>query len=217
MTTPRRRQVSLLLQEFGLARASDLESRGVCRPLLRTMLREGMIHSPARGLYCVRGFGSAESRALAVVAKRVPSSVVCLLSAVRMHALDAAEGGRSIGNPLMPTIWIALPPTARTPRLPQVRVRVVRLSGACLREGVQHRPIDGTSIPVFSPAKTVVDCFRFRHRAGIGLPLAVEALREYLRLHPGDAARAELAVHARHARMSRVMEPYLVALEGLPR
>ncbi len=197
---------------MGVARARDLEARGVCRPLLRTMHREGTVRTLARGVYCLPGYTPSESQAMALVAARASSAVFCLVSALRLHGMeDAVALARGV-NPTVPTPWIALPPTARVPLLPQCRLRVVRMSGPLLAAGVQERVVDQVRVRLFSPAKTVVDCFRFRGRPGLGVPVAVAALREFLKLHPGEDARDELRRHAALARMATVMRPYLEAL-----
>jgi hypothetical protein len=64
------------------------------------------------------------------------------------------------------------------------------------------------TLRVYSPAKTVADCFKYRHK--IGIDVAVEALRDFSRMHRGGAT--ELAHHARICRVARVMQPYLDAI-----
>lgn len=71
---------------------------------------------------------------------------------------------------------MAIPPHTPTPRLDQPALRVVRMSGAALTEGVEHMEIDGVQVPVFNLAKTVADCFKYRNK--IGLEVALEALRD---------------------------------------
>ena len=74
--------------------------------------------------------------------------------------------------------------------------------------GVETHTIEGVTVRVFSAAKTVADCFRYRNK--IGLDVAVEALRDYRRLHRGgmdDVWRS-----AKACRVSRVMFPYVEAL-----
>jgi hypothetical protein len=70
--------------------------------------------------------------------------------------------------------------------------------------------LDGSSIRITSPARTVVDCFRFRNR--IAIVVAIEALRDYRRLRKG--AIDELWRHADRPRMSRVMRPYWDAMSS---
>ncbi len=60
-------------------------------------------------------------------------------------------------------------------------IRFVRFGRPMLAEGVDRHLIEGVQVPVFEPAKTIVDCFRYRNK--IGLDIALEGLREGLRRH----------------------------------
>ena len=55
----------------------------------------------------------------------------------------------------------------------------MRFSGRALEFGVQDRQVTGGKIRVYSPAKTVADCFKFRNK--IGQDVALEALRDVYR------------------------------------
>jgi predicted transcriptional regulator of viral defense system len=72
---------------------------------------------------------------------------------------------------------------------------------------VKHR-VEGIEVPVFTPAKTVADCFKFRHK--IGLDVALEALREAFRKK--KASMDELWEAAKVCRVANVMRPYLESL-----
>lgn len=136
---------------------------------------------------------------LAQVAKRVPGAVFCLLTALRFHDLTTQSPA---------AIWIALPPTARKPRIDRPRLRVARFSGAALTEGIEEHRVEGVVLRVYSAAKTVADCFKYRHK--IGIDVAVEALRDFNRKFRGKAD--DLSRHSRSCRVSRVMQPYLDAI-----
>ena len=72
-----------------------------------------------------------------------------------------------VGNP---------PALAHTLRLDQPTLRVVRMSGTALAEGIEPVEIDGVKVPVFNAAKTIVDCFKCRNK--IGLDVALEVLHD---------------------------------------
>ena len=91
-------------------------------------------------------------------------------------------------------------PTVKKPNL-----RIVRLSGPAFSEGIENHDADGVCTRVYSPAKTVVDCFKFRNR--IGLDVAREALRDTLEQR--KATRYEIWRMAKYCRMTCVMRPYL--------
>jgi len=82
------------------------------------------------------------------------------------------------------------------------------MTGASLTQGVQRVEIDGVKVPVFDPAKTVADCFKFRNK--IGLDVALEALREAWRERKVKADA--LWRYAKLNRVANVMRPYLEAL-----
>jgi len=87
-------------------------------------------------------------------------------------------------------------------------MRFFLASGAALREGRERHHIEGVDVPVYSIAKTIADCFRYRNK--IGLDIALEALREAL--HDKRCPIADLWKFAKICRVAAVMTPYLEAL-----
>lgn len=191
--------VQRLLRKEGIARTRDLESQGVSRTQLRRLCARGVIERVARGLYTLPGAVLTERHSLAEASRQVPGGVVCLLSALRFHELTTQ-------NPH--EVWMAIERKSWRPRPRSVRLRLVYLSEPALHLGVEAHDIGGVRVKVFSAAKTVVDCFKFRNK--IGIDVAVEALRDFTRRHRGGAN--ELARFARRCRVTRVMQPYLDAI-----
>lgn len=199
MQTTRRAQAVHLIEKMGLARPRDLERHGVTRALLSRLVEEGLVVRQARGIYSSPGHAPTEAYTLAVVAKRVPEGVFCLLTALRFHNLTTQSAAE---------VWIALPEKARRPQLDYPLLRVARFSGPALLEGVEEHRVEAVTIRVYSAAKTVADCFKYRNK--LGIDVAVEALRDFGRKHRGGATA--LARFARICRVSRVMQPYLDAI-----
>ena len=183
----------------GLFRAADLEARGIPRGRLRTLLQSGAVERVARGLYRQVAVEPKELETVATVASAVPSGIVCLLSALQIH---------QIGTQSPHEVWIAVDRKARKPTNLPARVRILRFSGAMLTFGVQTRSIVGVPVHVTSPARTVVDCFRYRNK--IGLDVALEALRDVVRSH--KAGMDEIMRAAEVCRARTVIQPYLEAL-----
>ena len=150
-------------------RPCDAAAVGVNAHALRQLVGNGSVERVARGLYRVADAEPTEHYTRAAVCARVPSAVVCLLTALSVHEL---------GTQLPHQVWIAIPHKARTPRLRDLPVRVVRFSGAALRYGVVNTTFEGVPVRITSPARTVVDCFRFRRL--VGKDVAMEALRDAL-------------------------------------
>ena len=140
-----------------------------------------------------------EHHALAEACKRVPHGVICLLSALRFHNLTTQ---------LPHETWMAIPGTARQPKVDQPAMRFHRFSGPALADGIETHEIEGVQVKVYNPAKTVVDCFKYRNK--IGLDIAIEALKDYIYQH--KATPDALWHYAKTCRMTRVMQPYMEAL-----
>jgi predicted transcriptional regulator of viral defense system len=163
------------------------------------MNARGSIERVARGVYGLPGVVLSEHHSLAEASRLVPGGVVCLLSALRFHGLTTQ-------NPH--EIWIAIAAKAWRPKPGTLKIRLVHFSEASFTAGVQTHDMAGVRIRVTSAAKTVADCFKFRNK--IGIDVAVEALKDFTRLHRGGAN--DLARFAGICRVSRVMQPYLDAI-----
>jgi len=187
------------LGKLGVLRAKDIEACGVSREYLRRLVARGLIERVGRGLYSLPGGEVSANRSLAEASKRVPKGVVCLLSALRFH-------GMTTQSPF--EVWMAIDVKARRPKGDGVALRIVRFSGNALSMGIQTHPVEGVQIRVYSPAKTVADCFKYRNK--IGLDVALEALREGWRER--RFSMDELWRLAKICRVANVMRPYLESL-----
>lgn len=183
----------------GVFRPADFQAHGLSKAELYRLVREGAVIRTARGLYTAAQHQPTERHSLAQVAKRAPAGVFCLLTALRFHELTTQSPA---------DVWLALPTKARKPHLDYPRLRVARFSGGALTEGIEMHRVEGVDVRVYSAAKTVADCFKYRNK--IGIDVAVEALRDFTRRHRGGAT--ELARFARICRVTRVMQPYLDAI-----
>jgi predicted transcriptional regulator of viral defense system len=188
-----------LVQSTIVIRASDLAPLGIPQKYLRILCEEGMLTKLDRGVYASASGLEAENATLAHVAKAVPKSVVCLLSALRFHGL---------GTQLPHKPWIALDRRAAMPRLKHFKIRIVRFSGAALTEGIESHTVAGVEVRVYSPAKTIADCFKYRNK--IGLEPALEALKDGIRLR--RATVDDLWMYAKICRVAKIMQPYMEAI-----
>jgi predicted transcriptional regulator of viral defense system len=180
-------------------RPRDLGPLAVTFPELQRLVAGGSIEKVGRGLYRLAEAGQDQFESIAMVSSAVPSGIVCLLSALRIHG---------IGTQSPREVWIALDRKARKPASLATTVRIVRFSGPMLTYGVQRRSILGVPVRITSPARTVVDCFRYRSK--LGLDVALEALREAL--HSRAATVDEIVRSAEVCRARTVMRTYLEAL-----
>lgn len=191
-------RVLQLVKRVGIARARDLEQAGVSRTQLRRLCERGLLERVGRGLYGLPGAPLTERQDLAEAARLAPRGVICLLSALRFHDLTTQSPFE---------VWMAIDRKAWRPRPAHPPLRIFYLSGRSLQEGVEEHKIAGVPVRVFSAAKTVADCFKFRNK--IGTDVAVEALREYRRTRPKQLDA--IWNFAEVDRVTRVIRPYLEA------
>jgi predicted transcriptional regulator of viral defense system len=201
------KRVLSLLKRRGIARMSELTGEGVTRTTVARMRDKGLVHQLGRGLYQLPDAALDTHHVLAEAAKRVPKGVVCLVSALAYHELT---------DTISHSVWIAIGPKDWRPVVSQPPLQIVRFSGKLLSEGIEDHKIEGVTVRIYNPAKTVVDLFRYRQSAGKryktspGLNLALEGLREALRQR--KATPAQIAEYATEAGIWKVVQPYLEAM-----
>ena len=198
-TTEAISRVAQLAKSAGVLRPRDLAAHGIARQYLRLAEKSGAVVRSGRGLYTRANASVTELHTFAEAAKRVPRGVICLLSALRFHDIGTQDPFE---------IWIAIGEKDRRPRSDYPRMRVVRFSKLSLEFGQEIHDIEGVSTRIFSIAKTVADCFKYRNK--IGLDVALEALRECLRNR--RATMDDLWQAAKVCRVANVIKPYLEAL-----
>jgi predicted transcriptional regulator of viral defense system len=196
---PPSERILALAQQRGVLRLSDVTASGIHPEYVRRLVAGGRLVRDGRGLYRLPEADITEHHSLVEAARRVPGGVVCLLSALSFH---------QIGTQLPHQVWLAIDVKARRPRADYPPLRIVRFSGAALRSGIERHSIEGIEVRVYSPPKTVADCFKYRNK--IGLDVALEGLRG------GWGARRftmdELWECAKVCRVANVMRPYLESL-----
>lgn len=192
-------QILDLAAKAGVLRPRDLDAHNLPREVLRRMEKRGMIQRVGRGLYILPDAkGVTEHHTLAEASKQTPHGVICLLSALAFHGITTQAPFE---------VWMAIDPKSRRPKAEGQPIRFVRFSGAALEQGIEEHTIEGVPVRIYNPAKTVVDCFKYRNK--IGIDVAIEALRDcrWERRCTSD----DLWRYAKICRMTRVMQPYLEA------
>ena len=135
---------------------------------------------------------------LVAVALRVPDGVLCLLSALAVH---------EITTQIPHEVYVGLGRGAKPPRLEHPPLRWFRFTGKAFTEGIETHRLDGVDVHVYAATKTVAACFKYRNK--LGLDVALDALKVYLREKRG--APDELVCFARVCRVEKVMRPYIEA------
>jgi predicted transcriptional regulator of viral defense system len=187
------------VRRMGVLHARDLKPLGIPHRYLGRLCALGLLVKTGPGVYVAEDAPMTIHLGLMQVAKAMPKGVICLLSALRFHEL---------GTQAPHEIWVALDRRAARPRLTNPQTRIVRFSGEALSAGVEEHDVEGVRVRIYSPAKTVADCFKYRNK--VGLDVALEALREALRLRKCTAD--QLWICAKVCRVTEVMRPYMEAV-----
>jgi predicted transcriptional regulator of viral defense system len=192
-------KVMELVKRKGVLRPRDLEAYDIPRTYLARLCKRGELSRVGRGLYVYVHADLTAHHTLAEVCKRVPDGVVCLLTALEFHHLTTQ----------MPyQVWLAISREMRKPTEPLLPMRIMRFSGESFTAGVEAHQIEGVTVQIYNPAKTVVDCFKFRNK--VGLDVAIEALRDCRRER--KCTNDQIWEYAKICRQTNVMMPYMEAL-----
>jgi len=194
----RQQQILELARTKGIIRAEDVEAVGISRNYLYRMHKEGLLEKSAVGLYILPEAPVTENSSLVEIAKRMPHAVVCLISALSYHGITTQ---------LPHEIWLAIPRGSWRPDVEYPPLNLTYVSEPAYSFGIQEHVINGVTVKIYNPAKTVADCFKFRNK--VGLDVAIEALREAWRSR--KVTMDELVEAAGIDRVSKIMRPYLEA------
>ena len=193
------RAITIFKKHGGILRTAQALRAGIHPGTLYTMRDSGMLEVVSRGVYRLSSISPLGNPDLVTVATRIPGGVICLISALAFHELTTQ---------IPHEVHVALPRGAEEPRLDHPPVKTYRFTGNAFTEGIQIHKLDEVSVNIYSPEKTLADCFKFRNK--IGLDTAVEAIRLY---RERRSIRVDDLMHyAEICRVKKIIRPYLEAL-----
>ena len=206
MNKSKAEQLRQKVKHTGVLNARDLKVQGIPREYLWQLQQKGLLERAGRGIYRRPNWEVTENHSLVEAAQRVPRGVICLLSALRFHGLTTQVPFE---------VWVAIDRKAHRPTGSSdeylTPLNIVRFSGQALTEGVEEYTIEGVTVKIYSPAKTVADCFKYRNK--IGIDVAVEALRDFWQKRRTSAD--DLWRYAKICRVANVMRPYMEAITSV--
>ena len=193
------RAIKVFRRHGGVLRTSEAIRLGIHPRTLYAMRDAGVLECLSRGLYRIADLPHLSNPDLVAVALKVPTGVICLISALAYHELTTQ---------IPHEVYLALPRGAEPPRLDHPPIRIFWFTGKAFAEGIDTHKVDGVPVRIYGVEKTLTDCFKYRNK--IGLDTAVEALKGYVSGRRIDIDK--LMVYARICRVEKVMRPYLEAL-----
>jgi len=188
-----------IARKTGALRVRDLTAHGIHPEYLRRLCARGILIRSGHGIYTLADVDATENHTLVEATKKVPQGIICLLSALRFHGLTTQAPFE---------VWMAIRGKAWRPKADYPPLRVFYFSESSLKSGVEEHQIEGVPVRIFSPSKTVVDCFKFRNK--IGIDVAIESLRDCRRQRKCN--NNEIWRYAKLLRVANVIRPYLEAM-----
>ena len=188
----------IIIDSGGIIRTSEAIKAGIHPRIIYQFRDSGELEQLSRGIYRLTVLDEISNPDLVIIATRIPRAVVCLISALAYH---------EITTQIPHKISIALPRDSDTPRLDYPPFVTHRFSSDSFKEGIEVHQIDGISVRIYSPEKTIADCFKFRNK--IGMDVVLEALKLYKTRMRFDVKK--LLNYAKICRVDKIMFPYLEA------
>lgn len=183
----------------GVLRTRDALRLGIHPRTLYEMREAGNLEPLSRGLYRLSDLPKLGNPDLVSVSLKIPHGVICLVSALAFHGLTTQVPHQ---------VSVALPRGAEPPRVPFPPIRVFWFARSAFTEGIEVHKLDGVPVRIYSPEKTLADCFKYRNK--IGLDTALEALKLYRERR--KTKTNQLLRHAAVCRVQKIIRPYLEAL-----
>ena len=185
-------------EHSGQLKMSEAVSLGITRYMLYSLRDKGVIEQVTRGVYRLAELPAISNLDLVTVSLRYPYAVICLISALSYHGITTQ---------IPHEVFIAVSRDSRMHQLKHPPLRVYKFSNNSFQSGIEKYQIDGVPIRIYSPEKTLADCFKYRNK--IGMDIVLEALKLYKTRKKFNLT--ELLKYARICRVEKVMKPYLEA------
>lgn len=187
---------SIFRKAGGILTMSEAVSLGVHRRELYALRDKGNLEVVSRGLYRLIEMPAPSLPDFIPVAKKIPSGVICLISALAFH---------EITTQIPHFVYVALPSQAHKSAISYPPMRYFWYSQKLLTTGVEEHKIDGCTIKIFDVEKTLVDCVKFRNK--IGMDVVLEALKMYWKSRKTNLEK--LFEYAKLFRVEKILKPIM--------
>ena len=189
---------NIFKDQGGIMRTSEAMKQGIHPRTLYFMRDHNYLDVLARGVYRLAELEPVDYQDIVTVASKVRSGVICLISALSYH---------EITTQIPHEVYVAISRKMSYPRLEYPPARFFKFSEKSFKAGVDIHKISGIDVKIYSPEKTIVDCFRYRNK--IGMDVALEALKLWKRKKNADIGT--IMEYARICRVYNVIKPYIEA------
>ena len=199
MTTKEKKFIEFLKKSGGMVSYKEIVKAGFNKAFLKNNLDSGRIQKVDRALYRLSDGFTLSNPDLVAVSIKVSKGVVCLLSALAFH-----EATSEIPH----YVNIAIPRGAYANKISYPPVKFYRFTFKAWEAGIEKFEIEGYQIKVYSLAKTIADCFKFRNK--IGMDVVREALK--IAITEKGVQPKEIMQYAEICRVDNIIKPVLEAM-----
>ncbi len=190
------------IKEHGYARMKDLKEAGFHTRNISALLENGEIEKVKPGLYKIPEYGGHNyNSSFLDVIKAAPKGVICLMSAVSYYELSTVNPSE---------VFIAIPLYEKPPKIEYPPIRVFYWPERNYKIGIEEIETSKGIIKIYDREKTICDLFRYRDK--LGEDIAIEALKNYLKMKNFDVNK--LRNYAEKMRIKTILSPYIKAIIG---
>lgn len=188
--------MSFFQSHDGVARFSAILKEGFHPDSLGALEKEGKVEKIARGLYRITNYTPGSHPDLVVASLQAPKGVICLLSALSFYEAT---------NEIPKYVDIAIPQGTHANRIKYPPVKFYRFAPKAWKTGIEKHEVENHQVKIYSLAKTIADCFKFRNR--IGVDIARDALK--FAITEKAIKPKEIMEYAKICRVDSIIKPIL--------
>jgi len=191
--------IQIIRHRDGIIRTTNALQLGIHPRTLYQLRDSGDLAQISRGVFCLTDMEPVSNPDLIIVASRIPSAVICLVSALSFHMITTQ---------IPHVISVAIPDNSKPSAIDYPPVQFHKYSDETFQLGIEEHLMDGILVKVYDPEKTLADCFKFRNK--IGMDIVLEALKLYKSRMKFNYEK--ILGYARICKVEKIARPYLEAL-----
>ena len=193
--------IKYIRDKGGFARMNELRGASFQTRDIARLVHEGKIEKIKAGLYKLPGIITSVNinSSLIEISHAVPRGVIALASALAHYELIT----------FVPMeVYVAIPMSDKPPKVDYPPIRFFYYPERFFRAGIEVIRTHAGTVRMYNREKSICDMFRYRDK--LGENIALEALKNYLRLK--DSNIKKLSEYAVVCRVKTIVLPYVKAM-----
>lgn len=199
MQTKQDQIIEFIKKNGGFTSSAELIKGGFYKAVIYSALKAGLINRVRHGVYSLATTLDLSNPDLVTASILVPNGVICLITALSFY---------EVTDEIPRQIDIAVTKGYRNKQTDKLPLKLYYFSRETWKQGVEEHNIDGQNIRIYSLAKTLADCFKFRNK--IGMDIARSALKNAL--EQKKVNHRDIMKYASICRVKNIIKPILETL-----